>query len=44
MNMFVVQLAAWSRVLEELTGSQLVKFPALCGTLKFITTLTRATS
>jgi len=45
MIMFDVQLTAWSRVLlEELTGSQVVKFPALYGTLKFITTLTRTTS
>jgi len=34
----------WSKVLlEKLTGSQLVKkFPALCGTRRFITTFTSA--
>jgi hypothetical protein len=37
-------LIPWSRVLlEKLTGSQLVKkFPAFCGTQKFITAFTRA--
>ena len=45
MIVFVIQLTAWCRVLlEELPGSQVVKFPALCGTPNFITTLTRATS
>jgi hypothetical protein len=36
-------LTAWSRVLlEKLTGSQLVKFPAFYGTRRFITAFTRA--
>ena len=34
-------LTPWSRVLEKLTGSQLVKkFPAICGTGSFITAFT----
>ena len=39
-----ILLTAWSRVLfEKLTGSQLVKkFPALCGSRRFVTALTRA--
>jgi len=35
------ELSAWSRVLEKLTGLQLVKkFPAFYGTGKFITAFT----
>jgi len=36
-------LTPWSRVLEKLTNLQLVKkFPAICGTWRFITTFTSA--
>ena len=38
--MYLCILSPWSRVLEKLTGSQLVKkFPALYGTRRFITDL-----
>ena len=40
---FYCLLAAWSRVLEKLTGFQLVKkFPAFYGTRRFITAFTSA--
>ena len=35
-------LTPWSRVLEKLTGFQLVEFPALYGTRRFITAFTSA--
>jgi len=41
--LFTYLLTPWSRVLENLTGLQLVKkFPAFYGTRRFITALTSA--
>ena len=41
--LFTYLLAAWSRVLEKLTGSQLVKkFPAFYGNRRLVTAFTSA--
>jgi len=40
---YITQLTHWSKILEKLTDSQLVKkFPAFYGTQRYITALTSA--